>query len=166
MKRLVLLLFVLILALSLAGCGGEYVGAGGEAAVGETGEESELILGENAFGVSFSVRKADKEPMAFIVEPIADQFGRGTNVFELDEGTGIWGGDALIAGKKKGNQATLDGSFTIYANDQNGPSVTIEVDGTYDIDEEGYCETDDHMFYYLYQNGQFIESDRETVMGF
>lgn len=166
MKRILLLLLTLLLAFSLAGCGGEDPGTESEAAAAETGEEIELTLGENAFGVSFSVKKADKEPVTFFVEPFADQFGRGNNVFEMDEGTGIWGGDALIAGKKKGNQATLDGSFTIYANDPNGPSVTIEVDGTYDIDEEGYCETDDHMFYYLYQGGQFIEADRQTVMGF
>jgi hypothetical protein len=72
----------------------------------------------------------------------------------------------LGAGKKQGNQAALDGSFILYANDKNGPSVTVEVNGTYDIDEEGYCETEDHMFYYLYEGGQFIESDRQTVMGY
>lgn len=165
MKKLILLM-VLLLAFSLAACGGEDAGSGSEAAAGETGEESELVLGENAFGVSFSVKKADKEPLTFIVEPFADQFGVGANVFEMDEGTGIWGADALVAGKKKGNQATLEGSFTLYANDLSGPSVTIKVDGTYDIDEEGYCETDDHMFYYLYQGGQFIEADRQAVMGF
>lgn len=164
MKRLVLLLFVLILALGLAGCGGEDAGA--EAAAGETGEESELILGENAFGVSFSVKKVSDEPVVFIVEPFADKFGDGTNVFEMGEGLGIWGRDALVAGTKKGNQATLDGSFTIYADSKDGPSVTIDVDGTYVVDEEGYCETEDHMFYYLYQNGQFTMSDRVTVMGF
>lgn len=166
MKRLLSLLLVLLLVAGLAGCGQEDAGAGSETAVGEMGEESELVLGKNAFGVSFSVKKADKEPVAFIVEPFADQFGVGNNVFEMDEGTGIWGADALVAGKKKGSQATLEGSFSLYANDLSGPSVTIEVDGTYDIDEEGYCETEDHMFYYLYQGGQFIEADRQTVMGF
>jgi len=166
MKRFVRLLFVLILALGLTGCGGEDAGAGGEAAAGETGEESELILGENAFGVSFSVKKVSDEPVVFIVEPFADKFGDGTNVFEMGEGLGIWGRDALVAGTKKGNEADLQGSFTIYADSKDGPSVTIDVDGTYGIDEEGYCETEDHMFYYLYQNGQFVESDRESVMGF
>lgn len=165
MKKFVFLL-ILILIICFTGCGGEEPGSGSEAAAAESGEEKELVLGENAFGVSFSVKKVDKEPMSFLVEPLADQFGDGTNAFEMGEGTGIWGRDALVAGKKKGNQATLDGSFTIYANDQNGPSVTIMVSGTYDIDEEGYCETDDHMFYYLYQGGQFVESDRQTVMGF
>ncbi|HYE68059.1 MAG TPA: hypothetical protein VEA58_05565 [Anaerovoracaceae bacterium] len=164
MKRLVLLLSVLILAFGLTGCGGEDAGA--EAAAGETGEERELILGENAFGVSFSVKKVSDESVVFIVEPFADKFGDGTNVFEMGEGLGIWGRDALVAGTKKGNEADLKGSFTIYADSKNGPSVTIDVDGTYGIDEEGYCETDDHMFYYLYQDGQFTVSDRETVMGF
>lgn len=164
MKRLVLWLFVLILALGLTGCGGEDAGA--EAAAGETGEESELILGENAFGVSFSVKKVSDEPVIFIVEPFADKIGDGTNVFGMGEGLGIWGRDALVAGTKKGNEADLQGSFTIYADSKDGPSVTIDVDGTYTIDEEGFCETDDHMFYYLYQDGQFTVSDRVTVMGF
>jgi hypothetical protein len=162
----ILMLLILLLAFSLTGCSGGDEGAGGEAAGTETGEESELILGENAFGVSFSVKKTDEEPVTFMVEPFADQFGDGTNASEIGEGTGIWGKNALVAGKKQGNQAALDGSFTIYANDKNGPSVTVEVKGTYDIDEEGYCETEDHMFYYLYEGGQFIESDRLTVMGY
>ena len=164
MNKFALLLFVLILAFGLTGCGGEDTGA--EVAAGETGEESELILGENAFGVSFSVKKVSEEPVVFIVEPFADQFGDGTNVFEIGEGIGIWGRDALVAGTKKGNKADLQGSFTIYADSKDGPSVTIDVDGTYQIDEEGFCETDDHMFYYLYQDGQFTVSDRVTVMGF
>lgn len=166
MKTIFPLLVVLILTLGLTACGGEDSGSGSETAPAESAEEKELVLGENAFGVSFSVKKADKEPMVFLVEPLADQFGDGTNVVEMGEGTGIWGRDALVAGKKKGNQATLDGSFTIYANDLQGPSVTIDVEGTYNIDEEGYCETDDHMFYYLYQGGQFVEADRQAVMGF
>lgn len=124
----------------------------------------ELILGKTAFGASFSVKKASKEAVTFIVEPFADKSGRGSNSFEMSEGVGIFGGDALIEGIKKGSEATLDGSFTIYANDKNGPSVTINVEGVYEIDEEGYCETDDYMFYYLYKNGEFIKSDRETVI--
>lgn len=164
MKR-ILLTFVLILALSLAGCGSEDA-AGDAVSDGDTGTGGELVLGENAFGVSFSVKKVSDEPVVFIVEPFADNFGDGTNVFEMGEGLGIWGRDALVAGTKKGKEADLQGSFTIYADSKDGPSVTIDVDGTYTIDEEGFCETDDHMFYYLYQDGQFTVSDRVTVMGF
>jgi len=165
MKRFVLLLFVLILAIGLAGCGGE------DAAVdtvsgGETGTGGELVLGENAFGVSFTVKKVSDEPVVFIVEPFADKFGQGSNEIEFGEGLGIWGTDALVAGTKKGKEADLQGSFTIYADSKDGPSVTIDVEGTYKIDEEGFCETEDHMFYYLYQDGQFTVSDRVTVMGF
>jgi len=155
MKKILALLLVLTLGLSMTGCGND------EDVSGKAGG-GELILGENAFGVSFSVKKVSKEPVTLIVEPFADKWGDGTNVCEMPEGVGIWGRDALVAGKKKGNKATLDGSFTIYANDKSGPSVTIDVKGTYEIDEDGYCETDDHMFYYLYQDGQFIKSDKET----
>jgi hypothetical protein len=160
------LALILMLTAGLTACGSEEAAGGSETAGVEAGTEGELILGENAFGVSFSVKKVSKEPVAFIVEPFADKWGDGTNVFEMSEGTGIWGKDALVAGIKKGNKADLDGSFTIYANDKNGPSVTVEVKGTYEVDGEGYCETDDHMFYYLYEDGQFIKSDRVTVMGF
>lgn len=157
-KKNLVLLLVLMLSFALTGCGNE------EASNVKREKDEALILGKNAFGVSFSVRKVSKEPVTFIVEPFADKFGDGTNAFEVGEGTGIWGKDALVAGKKQGNKASLDGSFTIYANGKDGSSVTVKVKGVYKIDEDGYCETDDHMFYYLYDGGQFIESNRETVL--
>jgi len=149
MKKILALLLVLMLAFSLTGCGDEQKAGNGE-----------LVLGENAFGIKVYVRNMTSEKVKFMVVPHADTFGYGGKG-EVDGPGGVFGTSGLVPGKKKGEKAELDGSFTLYAYDESGPSVAIQVKGTYKIDD---LKSDfSTMHFYLYQDGQFIKSDRETV---
>lgn len=64
--------------------------------------------------------------------------------------------------KKKGDKAALEGSFTLYTNDRSGPSVTIDIKDTYTISD---LKSDPGtMHFYIYEDGLFIKSDKETVV--
>ena len=151
MKKLLLLLLILTAALSISACSDEEkTGAG----------DKEYILGENAFGVKISVRNMTSDNVTFIVTPHADESGYGGQG-EVDGPGGVYGTYGLVPGRKIGDKAALEGSFTLYANDKSGPSVTIDIEDTYVItDLKSNFST---MHYYLYEDGQFIKSDRETV---
>lgn len=148
MKK-ILLLLVLLTALSVSACGEDGI---------SNKSDEELVIGENAFGVHVTVKNMTDEKVRFIVDPHADEFGYGG---QGEIGKGIFGTDGLVPGKKKGDKVNLDGSFTLYANDKSGPSVTIEVKGTYEID--ALANDFSTMHFYLYDGGQFIKSDKDTV---
>ena len=137
------------MTLSIAACNDEENG---------NTSDKEYVIGENAFGVHVTVRNMTEEKVKFIVYPHADEFGYEG---QGEIGPGIFGTDGLIPGKKKGNKAILDGSFTLYAIDKSGPSVTIDVKGTYVITDLN--DDVSTMHFYLYENGQFIKTDKETV---
>lgn len=144
MKKLIVSLFALILALSITACSNEAT----------SGSDSEdLVIGENAFGVHVTVKNMTSDMVNFIVYPNADEFGYGGQG-EVDE-RGIFGTDGLVPGKKKGEKADLNGSFKLYANDESGPYVEIKVDGTYLIDDlNNDFET---MYFYIYEGGNFTK---------
>jgi hypothetical protein len=146
MKRLILLLLILTLVLSITAC--SYDGI-------SISNNKDLVIGENAFGVHVTVKNMTSENVKFIVYPHADEFGyEGQG--EVGN-LGIFGVDGLIPGKKKGEEAVLNGSFTLYANDMNGPSVEIKLDGTYLIDDlNNNFET---MYFYIYRDGNFTKFD-------
>lgn len=147
MKKILMLLLVLMVGVGLTGCGD-----------GQKAGNGELVLGENAFGVHVTVRNMTSEKVKFMVIPHADEFGYGG---QAEIGDGIFGTDGLVPGRKKGDEAELDGSFTLYAHNESGPSAVITVKGTYKIDDLNNDFST--MHFYLYQDGQFIKSDRETV---
>lgn len=155
MKRVLVLLAAIILTVTLAGCGNN------EAAGGKAGETGELILGENAFGVKAYVRNMTSEKVTFMVVPYGGEFGVEAGKGEVDGPGGVFGAPGLVAGKKQGDRAELNGSFMIYAGDENGPSVEIMVNGTFGIDTLKHDFST--MHYYLYEDGQFIKSDKATV---
>jgi len=152
MKKLLVILLVCSLTLMMAGCGSE--DTSGE----ETFGNGEYVLGENAFGVHVTVKNMTTDTVKFMVIPHADEFGYEG---QGEIGEGIFGTDGLIPGKKKGDNAELDGSFKIYAFDENGPSATITVKGTYSID--ALSNDFSTMHFYLFDGTQFIESNQETV---
>ena len=146
-----LLIIVILLIFSLTACSSDGKGTSGD---------GKLILDENAFGVKAYVRNMASEKITFIVDPYGGIFqeeGKG----EIDGPGGLFGAPGLVPGKKKGETVDLDGSFKIYAYDKNGPSVEIKVKGTYEIDD---LKTDNStMHYYLYEGGEFVKSNKETV---
>lgn len=144
MRKLILLLLVLFIALSITACSDE----------GTSNSDSEdFVIGENAFGVHVTVKNMTSEMVKFIVYPNADEFGYGGQG-EVTE-RGIFGTDGLVPGKKKGEKAVLKGSFYLYANDKSGPSVEIKVDGTYLIDDlKNDFET---MYFFIYEDGIYTK---------
>lgn len=155
MKRILVLLTAVFLAVTLMGCGDS------ETAGGKAGDPDSLILGENAFGVKAYVRNMTSEIVTFIVVPYGLDFGMEGGKGEVDGPGGLFGAPGLVPGKKKGDQVELNGSFMIYAGDKNGPSVEITVNGTFGIDA---LKSDfSTMYYFLYEDGQFIKSDKESV---
>lgn len=145
MKRLIIILLIICMTL-LTACNDE-------ASSNATGKE--LTLDENAFGVHVTVKNMTNEKVKFIVSPHADEFGYGGQG-EIGP-QGIYGTDGLVPGKKKGEKVDLEGSFTLYAHDTNGPSVTINVKGTYAIDALNNDFKTMHFFYY--QDGKFTKTD-------
>ncbi len=69
MKRILVLLTAVFLAVTLMGCGDS------ETAGGKAGDPDSLILGENAFGVKAYVRNMTSEIVTFIVVPYGLDFG-------------------------------------------------------------------------------------------
>ncbi len=145
------LLTVLLLIFSLTACSDDGNGTSGD---------GKLTLDENAFGVKAYVRNMTKETITFMVDPYGGVFqedGKG----EIDGPGGLFGAPGLVAGKKKGDKVDLDGSFKIYAYDKKGPSVEINVKGTYEIND--LKNDNSTMHYYIFEGGEFIKSDKETV---
>lgn len=144
MRKLISLVFILILAFSITACSDEGT---------SNSDSDDLVLGENAFGVHVTVKNMTSEMVNFIVYPHADEFGYGGQG-EVGE-RGIFGTDGLVQGKKKGEKAVLNGIFILYANDKSGPSVEIKVEGTYIIDDlSNNFET---MYFYIYEDGNFTK---------
>lgn len=151
MKKKFVFLLIFLLIFGLIGCSEK------ESSQGKPGE---LILNENAFGVKVYVRNMTSEKVTFMVVPYGGEFEDGGQA-EMDGPGGLFGTFGMVPGNKKGEKVELDGSFTLYAHDESGPSVVIQVKGTYVIDDlKNNTAT---MHYYLYEDGQFIKSDRATV---
>ncbi|KJS84866.1 MAG: hypothetical protein JM58_10115 [Peptococcaceae bacterium BICA1-8] len=148
-KRLLLLLLAILIIFPAVGCNDEE-------AEGEKGN----VIGENIFQVKVMVRNMTSENVKFMVRPHADEAGYDGQG-EVDGPGGVFGTYGAVPGKKKGEKADLSGSFTLYAHDTSGPSVTIDVKGTYVIQD---LKSDfSTMHFYIYEDGSFIKSDKETV---
>lgn len=149
MRKIFAFVTIFMLVFSLVSCGDEESSSG----------DGTYVLGENAFGVHVTVRNITQDKILFIVDPHADEFGyEGKG--EIEEG--VFGTDGLIPGKRKGDNAVLKGSFTLYAHDLNGPSVTIEVDDTYNIDD--LSNDFSTMHFYIFDGNQFTESTKDNVV--
>ncbi len=146
MKYFLLVLLIVILVLSAGACNEvENVSA----------ENKGSVIGDNAFGIHVTVKNMTQEKVRFIVYPHADEWGYNGQG-EVGKGE-VFGTDGLVPGKKKGENVRLDGLFTIYANDKSGPSVPINVKGTYLVDDlkNDYST----MYFYIYKDGKFIKRD-------
>lgn len=129
---------LIVFCVLLAGCGN-----------GEEAETNGMVVGENAFEIGVYIKCDSSEEAKFFVEPTRDDI-RAT----VEEGwknggmsAGNFGTLALIEGRKKGEEAELDGSFTVFVNDSSGPSVTVAVKGTYVIEELTVYE---NSYFFLY----------------
>ncbi|KJS21669.1 MAG: hypothetical protein VR72_09230 [Clostridiaceae bacterium BRH_c20a] len=149
MKKFLLLILVILIIFSTTGCNDE-----------EAGGEKGNIIGENVFQVKVMVRNMTSENVKFMVRPHADEAGyEGQG--EVDGPGGVFGTYGAVPGTKKGDKADLEGSFTLYAHDTSGPSATIDVKGTYVIQD---LKSDfSTMHFYIYEGGSFTKSDKETV---
>jgi len=101
------------------------------------GEMEGLVVGENAFETGVYIKCDSSEEARFYVEPASDEIRMALEEDWEDGGmtSGNFGTLALVEGKKKGEEADLDGAFTVFVNESGGPSVTIDVTGRYVIDE-------------------------------
>lgn len=153
MKK-VLVLLVLMLVFNLSGCGDE-----------QENEKKGLIAGENAFEWGVNIKCSLSDAVKFYVEPTTEDIRASVEERWAEGGmkSGTFGTTALVAGKKKGENAELDGSFTIYVNDTNGPSVTSTVQGKYYIDElPGY----ENSYFYIYTEDGFKQVTKQEWNSF
>ena len=137
MKKFIFLV-VLILTICLTACGGE-----------QSAETNGLVVGENAFETGVYIKCNSSEKVKFFVEPTSDEIRAAVEENWNNGGmsVGNYGTLALVEGRKKGEKAEIDGSFTVFVNDSSGPSVTVPVKGTYVIDElTGY----DSSYFFTY----------------
>jgi len=148
-KRILALLLVLMLAFSLTGCNDEPKAGKGE-----------LVLGENSFGVKVYVRNMTAEKVTFKVIPYGGEQQDGGQG-EVQGPGGVFGTYGLVPGQKKGEKVELDGSFTLYAHNESGPSTVVTVKGSYALaDLKNDFST---MYFFLYEDGKFIKSDKASV---
>lgn len=129
---------LIVFCVLLAGCGN-----------GEEAETNGMVVGENAFEIGVYIKCDSSEEAKFFVEPTSDNI-RAT----VEEGwknggmsAGNFGTLALVEGRKKGEEAELDGSFTVFVNDSSGPSVTVAVKKMQVIDELTAYE---NSYFFLY----------------
>ncbi|HWR55769.1 MAG TPA: hypothetical protein VN462_04650 [Negativicutes bacterium] len=125
-KAILSMVILSMTVLMLAGCGDEQNGGNGG-----------LIEGKNAFGVGVTIKCLSSDAVKFFVEPTKQEYREAVEEHWADGGmeAGVFGTVALVPGKKKGGGAEMDGAFTVYVNDKSGPSVSVSVQGTYNIDE-------------------------------
>ncbi|HYE68060.1 MAG TPA: hypothetical protein VEA58_05570 [Anaerovoracaceae bacterium] len=140
MKKKLIAAFVgfLVSCVLLAGCSS-----------GEEAETNGMVVGENAFEIGIYLKCDSSEEAKFFVEPTRDDLRATVEEGWKDGGmsSGNFGTLALVEGKKKGEKADLDGSFTVFVNDSSGPSATVAVKGTYVIDELTGFE---NSYFFLY----------------
>jgi len=129
---------LIVFCVLLAGCGN-----------GEEVETNGMVVGENAFEIGVYVKCNSSEEAKFFVEPTRDDLRATVEEGWKDGGmsSGNYGTLALVKGSKKGEEADLDGSFTVFVNDSSGPSVTVSVKGTYVIEELTAYE---NSYFFLY----------------
>lgn len=149
-KRFYLIMAVLVVfGMLLAGCGNE-----------EAGETNGLVVGENAFETGVYIKCNSSEKVMFFVEPTSDDIRAAVEENWNNGGmsAGNYGTLALVEGRKKGEKAEIDGSFTVFVNDSGGPSVTVPVKGTYVIDElTGY----DNSYFFIYTDDGLNQVTKE-----
>lgn len=153
MKKHIILIIIFTLALFLGACSDNGSGNGNDGGKG-------LVVGENAFEVGVYVKNVSSESVNLKVDPsIADVNGVSEDEKWSEIGpNGNYGTIALVAGDKKGNNAELDGSFTIYANDTNGPSIVTDLSGKFVIEE---LTSYGSSYFFFYKDGGFQQTTKD-----
>ncbi len=153
-KRNALLVGLIVSFVLLTGCGDD-----------QEAETNGMVVGENAFEIGVYVKCDSSEKVKFFVEPTSDD-----NRAAVEEGwknggmsAGNFGTLALVEGRKKGEDAAVDGSFTVFVNDSSGPSVTVAVKGTYVIDELTELE---NSYFFLYTDDGLKEVTQQEWKDF
>lgn len=147
-------MLILMLVFSLTGCGDE-----------QGNDKNRLIAGENAFEWGVNIKCSSSDAVKFYVDPAREDI-RSTVEERWAEGgmkSGTFGTTALVAGKKKGEKAELDGSFIIYVNDISGLSVNASVQGKYNIDDLPNYE---NSYFFIYTEDELKQVTKQEWTSF
>ena len=120
----------------------------------------DLVVGKEVFEVNISVRNMTSEKVKFMVRPHADDFGYNGEG-EISGPNGVWGTSGAFPGKLKGDTVELDGTVTLYAYGESGPSVQVTMKGTYKRDE--LDNNTEIMPAYIF-DGSFTRAPRSEVV--
>lgn len=98
-------------------------------------------------GINLKYSSDDK--VEFYVKPVRDDIRETIKESWKNKESykGTFGTVAIVSGKKKGEKADLDGTIKVYVNDASEPTVTLNIVGTYKIDDLPSYENSSFLIY-------------------
>lgn len=160
--RKIAFLGVLCLAILMMAACSDDAGGGGASNPGG----GKQIIGENVFEWGIQIKYNSSSSVAFFAEPMSEENRKElqalwNNGNEHKQGT--FGSVVLITGKKKGNNAELEGSFTVYNGSPSNSSDKVTIKGKYDIDE---LPSTDNSSYFIYTDQGFRNVEKSEWIAY
>jgi hypothetical protein len=156
MKKVVLILFVLFIIIVSTACSNEEI---------INTDSENLTIGENAFEWGINLKYSSADKVEFYIEPVRDDIRETIKEsWENSESyKGTFGTVAIVGGKKKGEKAELNGVIEVYVNDVKEPAISINVTGTYQIDD---LPSYDNSSFFIYKEGVLKEVQKDEWTSF